>query len=44
MDNYWNVLVDLWTEEEGPSDLVLELRVTDHADGDRFDIYMVYVP
>ena len=42
--NHRDVLVDLWTQEEGPSDLVLSLRATETKSGFLFDIYMVYVP
>jgi hypothetical protein len=40
----WDVLVDLWTQEEGPSDLVLSAQVTEVSPGFVFNIYMVYVP
>jgi len=41
---YWCVLVDLFTEEEGMSDLVLQVHV--HEDGDtyRYEVALVYVP
>ena len=42
--NHWSVLVDLFTEEEGASDLVLSTNVTETPRGYRFEIYMVYVP
>ncbi len=42
--SFWDVLVDLWTEEEGQSDLVLQGRITESASGIRFAIHMVYVP
>ena len=42
--NHWDVLVDLWTQEEGRSDMVLSLRVTETKSGFLFDVYMVYVP
>lgn len=42
--DHWDVLVDLYTEEEGASDLVLSARVTDSENGFRFSIHMVYVP
>lgn len=42
--NYWDVLVDLYTNEEGLSDLVLSVRVTEDDNGYRFSIQMVYVP
>ena len=44
MGNHWDVLVDLWTMEQGASDLVMkgQMRI---ADGDpNFVIDMVYVP
>lgn len=41
---HWDVLVDLWTEEEGRSDLVLSTRVSEVPQGYAFQIYMVYVP
>lgn len=41
---HWDALVDLWTEEEGRSDLVLQARVRETGDGDMVDIHMVYVP
>jgi hypothetical protein len=34
----WWVLVDLWTVEEGRSDLTLELRLTDNTGGELYDI------
>ncbi len=42
--HHWDVMVDLWTEEEGPSDLVLQLRVAEQDDGYRAEVHMVYVP
>ena len=42
--NYWDVLVDLYTNEEGLSDLVMSARVTEGDNGYRFSIQMVYVP
>ncbi len=42
--DFWDVLVDLWTAEEGQSDLVLQGRVTESEDGARFSIHLVYVP
>lgn len=44
MGDHWDLLLDLYTEEEGPSDLVLSARVTDSENGFRFSIHMVYVP
>lgn len=43
-DPYWDFLLDLWTEEEGPSDLVLSGRVTEAPGGYRFTLNLVYVP
>lgn len=40
----WDTLVDLFTAEEGRSDLVVQTRVTDTSDGLRFDVYLIYVP
>jgi hypothetical protein len=42
--DYWDVLVDLWTQEEGRSDLVLSARVREHKLGFAFQIQLVYVP
>lgn len=42
--NHWDVFVDLWTQEEGRSDLVLSARVTERHSGFAIDIHMVYVP
>jgi hypothetical protein len=42
--NCWNVLIDLYTEEEGLSDLVLNAEVRENNTEYLFDIRMVYVP
>jgi hypothetical protein len=42
--DYWDVLVDLHTVEEGRSDLVLGARVTETSDGYSFEVHMIYVP
>jgi hypothetical protein len=42
--SHWDALVDLWTEAEGRSDLVLSARVVEADTGFLFKIYMVYVP
>lgn len=42
--NYWNVLIDLYTEGEGLSDLVLNVEVSQKNTAYLFDIKMVYVP
>ena len=44
MGTHWEVLVDLWTAEEGRSDLVLESQVVESTAGPRLRIHMVYVP
>ena len=42
--DHWDVLVDLWTEDEGASDLALQVRVVG-SDGEYvFDVHMVFVP
>ena len=40
----WDVLVDLWTEGEGRSDLVLHARVFEANGGYRYEVHLVYVP
>ncbi|MYM68696.1 hypothetical protein GTP45_17920 [Pseudoduganella sp. FT55W] len=42
--SHWDVLVDLWTREEGRSDLVLSARVADRNPDIVVEIHMVYVP
>jgi hypothetical protein len=44
MGDYWEVLVDLWTKEEGRSDLVLHVFVTENQGAPRFEVHLVYVP
>lgn len=44
IEGYWDILVDLWTAEEGRSDLVLDGTVMETASGPRLSIHMVYVP
>lgn len=44
MDGHWDALVDLWTEEEGRSDLVLQVRVSQPGGGYVVNVDMVYVP
>jgi len=41
---YWELLVDLWTEESGESDLVLHIRAFESGSGFSFRIDSVYVP
>ncbi|MEM8763732.1 MAG: DUF2199 domain-containing protein, partial [Bacteroidota bacterium] len=42
--NFWNVLVDLYTEGEGLSDLVLNAEVRENNNEYLFEIKLVYVP
>lgn len=44
MRGYWDVLVDLYTTEEGASDLVLAVRVYEAPDGFEFRVLSVHVP
>lgn len=45
MDGYWDLMVDLFTVEEGASDLVLAVRVRESAaSGYLFEVHGVYVP
>ena len=42
--NYWNILIDLYTKNEGLSDLVLNAEVRENSNEYIFDIKLVYVP
>jgi hypothetical protein len=42
--DHWDALVDLWTQEEGQSDLVLHVRVSEANPGFLIQIHLVYVP
>jgi hypothetical protein len=44
MWEYWDVLIDLYTVEEGASDLALSVRVYENEQTYTFDIQSVYVP
>ena len=44
MRGYWDVLVDLYTVEEGSSDLVLSVRVYEDGPTYSFEVESVYVP
>ncbi len=45
MGTHWDVLVDLWTEESGRSDLVLSVRVFENKDGSyRILVDSIHVP
>ncbi|TCD29072.1 hypothetical protein EZ456_02620 [Pedobacter psychrodurus] len=41
---YWNVIIDLFTKNEGLSDLVLNVEVREKDNNYVVDIYLVYVP
>jgi hypothetical protein len=40
----WDALIDLWTQEEGRSDLVLQTRVTESDSALSVKLHLVYVP
>jgi hypothetical protein len=42
--DHWDALIDLWTQEEGSSDLVLQVHVFETAGGYGVTVHMVYVP
>lgn len=44
MGEYWDVLVDLFTVNEGASDLALVVRVYEDGSGYSFEIQSVHVP
>ena len=44
MGSHWDVLVDLWSAEEGRSDLVLGAAVRESGLAYRFEVRLVYVP
>lgn len=44
MGTRWETLVDLWTDEEGRSDLVLNAFVREVGSAFEFEVRMVYVP
>jgi hypothetical protein len=44
MGDHWDALIDLWTEEEGSSDLVLQVQVSEVDSEYLVTVYMVYVP
>jgi len=44
MRGYWEVLVDLWTKEEGRSDLVLHVFANEAEGATSFSVHLVYVP
>jgi hypothetical protein len=44
MNSYWDILIDLFTAEEGASDLALAARVYEDSGAYIFEIQSVYVP
>lgn len=44
MGTHWETLVDLWTAEEGRSDLCLATDVRETDSGFTYQVHMVYVP
>jgi hypothetical protein len=42
--DFWDVTVDLYTANEGHSDMVLELRVRENGNSFVFEVRSVYVP
>lgn len=44
MVDHWDALIDLWTEEEGSSDLVLQVHVSELGGEPVVTVHMVYVP
>ena len=44
MGTYWQIIVDLWTAEEGRSDLILEGEVIETRSGPQLRVRAVYVP
>lgn len=40
----WQVLVDLWSIEDGRTDLVLDVKVSEVDDGYQYEVQFVYVP
>ncbi len=43
-DPEWDALVDLWSVEEGRSDLVLHAKIREQDQGYSYAIHLVYVP
>ncbi|WP_305910361.1 hypothetical protein Q9L42_000120 (plasmid) [Methylomarinum sp. Ch1-1] len=44
MNGYWDVLVDLFTIEEGASDLVMAIRISEEGATYVYDVQSVHVP
>ncbi|MEL6371297.1 MAG: hypothetical protein AAFR03_11330 [Pseudomonadota bacterium] len=43
-NGFWEVLVDLFTANEGASDLVMFVRVYEQSDGYSYEIHDIHVP
>ena len=44
MGGHWDALIDLWTEEEGSSDLVLMMKISEVGDETVMTVCAVHVP
>jgi len=44
MHCYWDVLIDLYTVEEGASDLILSIRIYEEGEKYSFDVQSIHVP
>lgn len=44
MGNHWDALINLWTEEEGSCDLVLQVHISEVGSELPVTDCMVYVP
>ncbi|WP_052830528.1 DUF7668 domain-containing protein [Gynuella sunshinyii] len=44
MDPHWEVLIDLYTEGEGASDLVLTGNMIETDENPKFTVGLIYVP
>ena len=42
--NYWNVLIDLFTKEEGLSDMVISAEIREKNEEYEIEVKQVYVP
>ncbi len=43
-DDFWKAIVDLFTEEEGRSDLIISLNIYKHDDHYTYEVTGIYVP
>ena len=44
MGSHWDVLIDLWSAEEGRTDLVLDARVQLVGEDPLVTVHAIYVP